>query len=358
MNKENIIKLSLDRLLPKNASVLVGFSGGVDSVVLLTMLKKYRPDLNLFAAHVNHMLRDDAISDAQFCENFCEENNVAYVVTNENVKKYCLDNKLGTEEGARILRHQFFKDWMYLKKIDFLCLGHHKNDRAETIILNFLRGSGIHGLSSMRESEKNIIRPLLDLKKSDILEVASRNNLKWVEDHTNHENDYDRNWLRNDIIPQLETRRKGVVDVLSRNAKQFEMVSDYISKEAEKFILLNYKENKNFSKSTFINIESYKDVHPALQNEILRKLYTIINGSGAKFSGKIIKEVNKWLQSHPKNGGSMSFFSGVRLINKNGELGVDMPDEALFKVRSFIENHKKENIENYSNEEGKSSFAL
>ena len=334
-----------NHLFPENSKVIVALSGGVDSVVLLQTLKNSRPDLHIIAAHCNHNLREQSKEDEDFCKRLCEDNDIHFEVTDLDVVRFCSENKTGTEEGARILRHRFFEELKWTHNTDYLALGHHANDRAETIFFNLLRGTGLAGLSAMKraDNERGIYRPLLGLQKNDILGVAKLQNWNWVEDHTNHESEYDRNWLRNVVFPLLGERRQGLVKILNRTAEQFDLINDFVELQAEKYIRDKSSCNSagNFA---FFDIADYLSEHKALQNAVMLRMWIDLYGSSSNFSNKIIKEFSKWINSDLSNGKSVEFGKSYRLVNRNGLLGVKPNDKtnsldindkllSLYKIR-------------------------
>lgn len=313
----------LNQCFPLNSKVIVALSGGVDSVVLLTSLAKLRDDLDIVAAHCNHNLREASKSDAEFCAELCEQLGVTFELANLDVVSFCSEKRVGTEEGARHLRHLFFKELKDLHNTDYLLLGHHANDRAETVFFNFLRGTGLGGMSAMKKADvkRGIYRPLLGFEKADIIEYAKSHNLTWVEDHTNHEVDYDRNWIRNFVFPALSERRSGIVKVMNRTAEQFDLLNDFIELQARNYITEHISINSAGNVSLF-DINDFLQQHKALQNAVVMQLWVDLYGSSSMFSNKILKEFDKWIQKDMPNGKSVDFGKDFRLINRNGYLGV------------------------------------
>ena len=207
----------------RGAQLVVGLSGGVDSVVLLHALAGLRAMLGLRvrALHVHHGLSANADAWAQFCEAFCAELGIELALERIAVDR---ESALGTEAAARELRYGAFRK----QCADAVVLAHHQDDQAETVLLQLLRGAGVRGSSAMPPvrvlDEANglrLVRPLLGLRRGDILSYAHAAGLRWVEDESNADLAYDRNFVRADIMPRLSARFAGTTATLARAALNF-----------------------------------------------------------------------------------------------------------------------------------------
>ena len=158
-------------LLNKNDKIIVACSGGPDSLTLLNILLKMRAEFNLelIAAHFNHMLRGiEADEDEAFVEKFAQMNNIEFCSKSLDIKEYCHNNKLSLEEGARIARYQFLRDMAKKYQASKIAVGHNKDDQAETVLINLLRGSGSSGIAGISAKSCDIIRPLLSITRVEI----------------------------------------------------------------------------------------------------------------------------------------------------------------------------------------------
>lgn len=318
------IQASLDRHIDPEETVLVALSGGVDSMVMLHTTKLLRPDLRVIAAHVNHGLREEATSDVELCQRTCEGLGVELRVLTADVGKIAREENIGLELAGRQVRHAFFENLRDQENCSAVLLGHHADDRVETLLHNLMRGTGIHGLAAMKQWSpfSRYLRPLLDLTKREIIGIAEENDIEWHEDHTNAESDFDRNWLRNDVVPMLETRRSGVRNSLLRTASAAEDISDYMRSQAKDLLAKNAFVHPDINKSTFFDVDTILEVHPALQAEVIQYIWTKLHGSGSGFSQKRINETIGWLGNESlKNGSSLYFGEGHRLCNRNGRIG-------------------------------------
>lgn len=189
------MNVAFDTLL-ENKVYVCAVSGGVDSVVLLDMCIAHKKS-NLIVAHFNHGIRDDADTDADFVRQLAAQYQLPYVEEKQHL------GKSASEEEARNARYVFLHQVQKQHKADAIITAHHADDVVETIVLNILRGTGWRGLSSLR-STPTIMRPLLSVRKKEILEYANTHALKWREDATNQEDIYTRNYIRHHIIPKID----------------------------------------------------------------------------------------------------------------------------------------------------------
>jgi tRNA(Ile)-lysidine synthase len=200
-------------------NIFIAYSGGIDSHVLLDLcVSEEQLKGKLTAVYVNHGLQAQAISWGKHCEKVCENLGIKFLSLNINAQPVRGESP---EEAARNARYAAFKP--LLAKSDVLLLAQHAEDQLETVLLQLFRGSGLKGLSGMPESmpfgEGVLERPLLDVSKAAIIEYAKYHDLKWIEDPSNRQSHFDRNFLRNDVIPQLKQRWPALACTVSRSAK-------------------------------------------------------------------------------------------------------------------------------------------
>ena len=225
-SKSNLLERASDTLslvVPSGSSILLGLSGGMDSVVLLHVLHALAPRFSwrISALHVHHGLSRNADAWADFCIELCARYNVALQVEHVNIAP--LRDEHGVEAAARKLRHGAFAS----QSCDFVALAHHADDQAETLLLQLLRGAGIRGAAAMpllkSPTAPNLatLRPLLNIQRSELLAYARQQGLHWVEDESNADDYYPRNFLRRHVLPQLEEKFPAYRDTLSRSAQHF-----------------------------------------------------------------------------------------------------------------------------------------
>lgn len=196
-------------MLKPRDSVLIGVSGGPDSVSLFHLLLTFalRFSLRLGVAHLNHCLRqDDSDKDAEFVESLAGRFGIPCYIHKINVRKYQIEHKLSLEEAARRVRHSFLNHVAEKNRFNKIALGHHFDDNAELVLMNLFRGSGPLGISAIPPVRNGkIIRPLLQSNRSEIITFLDQNGLKYISDPSNRDTRFLRNRIRHDLIPLLKT---------------------------------------------------------------------------------------------------------------------------------------------------------
>ena len=206
---------NLSPILSPDHKLLLAFSGGLDSRVLLELLAELRSGIGfeLRAMHVHHGLSPNADDWARFCSDTCATLNVPIEIVRVNVAK---DSGLGLEAAARNARYQALLN----AGADYVVLAHHQDDQAETLLLQLLRGAGAKGLSGMapQDEQRRLRRPLLDTARAELLAFAEQRGLQWITDESNDDISYDRNYCRHEIFPVLEKRFPAAKQTLARSA--------------------------------------------------------------------------------------------------------------------------------------------
>ena len=289
-----------EHLFTQKDKLLLAVSGGVDSVVLCELCKQGGYDFIM--AHCNFKLRgEESERDEQFVRRLGNKYNAEIVIRQFETDKFAAENKLSTQEAARNLRYGWFKKLIQQstdKPINFLLTAHHADDNNETILMNFFRGTGLHGMTGIPESFNYMRRPLLHFSKADLLEFAKEHNLEFVEDSSNQSSKYTRNFFRNEIIPAISKVYPQVNDNLKGNINRF--------KEIEKLYQLGLAGLlKKLCKPKGKEIHIPVKLLMGYNNKAL--VYEIISGYG--FNEKQVDEVvklaesdsGKYIQSPEKN---------------------------------------------------------
>jgi tRNA(Ile)-lysidine synthase len=208
----------------------MAFSGGLDSRVLLEILVHLQNTLGyqLHAMYVHHGLSKNADAWAEFCRNTCLALNVPFKVVHVQVDK---TTGLGVEAAARQARY----DVLTAENADFIALAHHQNDQAETFLLQLFRGAGVKGLSAMMavDAQRRLIRPLLELPRSQLVQYAESLGLQWIEDESNQDTHFDRNFIRKIVLPAIEQRFAHVSASLARTAHHMSEAAGLLEELAE-----------------------------------------------------------------------------------------------------------------------------
>jgi tRNA(Ile)-lysidine synthase len=271
---------SLTTKFLQGKNIVLSLSGGVDSVVLLHYLHAHYPD-KLRAVHCNHHLSKQCDVWEKFCSKLCQSLNIAYL----NIDIH-LDKSSNIEENARKKRYQSLSD--NLEENEVLCTAHHKNDQAETLLLQLFRGAGVAGLASMPTAKTlgkgTHYRPLLNIAKTDIIQYAKDNHLSWVEDDSNADINFRRNFLRLDIMPKLEMVYQNLTNTLARSAKHqsesLHLTQDLAQSDIEQYQLMS--DNR-------LNVERLSALKPYRIKNILR--YHLVNLGFLTPSDKVTQQI-------------------------------------------------------------------
>lgn len=209
--------IKLHNLLEQDKPVLAGISGGADSVALALVLKQL--GYALAAVHCNFHLRgEESERDEQFVRDFCLQQDIPLYVKDFQTEEYAKEKKISIEMAARELRYAYFHELMKSTKISVLAVAHHQNDQAETLLINLIRGTGIHGLRGMLPKNGETVRPMLCVTREEILDYLAEKGQEFVTDSTNLSTDYTRNKIRLELLPYLKTLNPSIISTLNHTA--------------------------------------------------------------------------------------------------------------------------------------------
>ncbi len=276
----NIIKEVVESFFEYGEQIVVGVSGGADSMVLLHALKSSNKNFNLIVAHLNHCLRgEESKRDEKFVYEYCLKNNIEFVCKREDIFKKAQEEKISVEECGRKKRYKFFEKFGCT-----VATAHTLSDVCETFFLNILRGCALKGLLSIPQKRGKIIRPLLTFKREDILDYCKKNNLKFVEDSSNFKEIYLRNRLRLNVIPKLkeinENFENNLLKTLNIVRKDEDFLDDVTKKEFEKAKLnsgldVKYINELHYSIKSRIIVKFLKYNNFSLTNDIVVKIFNL-----------------------------------------------------------------------------------
>lgn len=276
MNELAIIEvLERDCHVDKVNPLLVGFSGGPDSLCLLHILKK--TGFSLLAAHLDHGLRGTSAEEAKQAHMICDQMGIAFITCRVDVRDYMLKNKLSLEEGARHLRYEFLFRSAAEHHAQAVVVAHHADDQVETVLMHLLRGSGLSGLAGMQPySLPNpwsetipLIRPLLTTSRDEILAYLKDNDLTPIYDESNADIRFFRNRIRKELIPVLSTFNPQIKERISRMANVLSADEDFLVHQAE----LAWQTTVSEENDEFLILDRTKlsRLHPGMVRRLVRK---------------------------------------------------------------------------------------
>lgn len=222
-------------LIQAKDKIVLGVSGGPDSITMLDILRQIQEefDFEIVVAHINHMIRKEAIQDEEYVKKYCEKNSIEFFVKRIDVMSVANNRKIGTEEAGRFVRYEFFDEILKQTESNKIAIAHNKNDKVETIIMHLLRGSGLSGLKGIEPIRENVIRPLIECERKEIEKYCDENRLEPRIDKTNFENDYTRNKIRNIVIPYIEKElNPNIIETIDRLSEVVKKEDRYLEKVA------------------------------------------------------------------------------------------------------------------------------
>ena len=306
-------------LINKDDNILVALSGGPDSVFLLHFLNEYSKKLKISCAafHVNHLLRaKEALKDEFFCKAFAEKLGVNFFSVKKNVKAYAKESKISVEEAGRIIRYEEFEKFSAKKGFSKIATAHNANDNAETVLLNLIKGAGLSGIAGIPPLRGKVIRPLLILSKEEIIKYLKYYKLDYRTDLSNLKSRYERNFLRNQIIPLIKGRLNPSLDnTLLKSSEVFRQINDFVkeklNKETKSLVL---KEEDHLS----ISLTELDKVEKDLRGEALRLVFE--REFNIQLSFDQVKKIFSLIDKQP--GRSIELQERTKIIRERNELVV------------------------------------
>lgn len=303
------------------SNFLVAVSGGIDSVVLCELCKQ--AGFNFSIAHCNFKLRgEESERDENFVRSIGEKYGSEVFVKNFDTENYAEEKKLSIQEAARELRYQWFLQLKNENGFSFTLVAHHADDNIETLLMNFFRGTGLHGLTAMpvwNLSQTYILRPLMDVRRSEIQQFAEEHQLKWVEDSSNASSKYTRNFFRNEIIPAIKKVYPNVEKNLLDNIERFKKTEALYSNAVSVLKAKLYEHHGNEIRIPILKLMEHQ--HSSFLYEVIKEfgfgekqvdeLIKLAGAASGKFiendQHQIIKN-RKWFVVVPK------FLSGIETV--------------------------------------------
>lgn len=284
LKNKNLISKTIEtikkyNLIQNKDKIIIGVSGGPDSVCLLYILNEIKEKLSfeIFVAHVNHQLRKEADAETQYVEEICKSLNIQCFVKRVNIMEESRKEKLGTEETGRNARYNFFEEVLQKVGANKIATAHNANDNAETVLMNIFRGTGASGLKGIEPiRDGKFIRPIIECYRNEIEEFCNDNNLNPKIDKSNFENIYTRNRIRNIIIPEIETQfNPNIIKSLNKLSELVSQENDFLEKYCndilEKELVINSKSevSSEVEKSIILDLKKFNKFDKVIKNRIV-----------------------------------------------------------------------------------------
>jgi tRNA(Ile)-lysidine synthase len=313
-------------LFSKDDRILLGVSGGVDSVVMLHLFLKAGYSIGI--AHCNFQLRgEEADNEQQFVRSLADQNGIVFHTKNFDTNDFAAENRISVQMAARKLRYQWFEELREEHHYDVVAMGHNKNDLVETFFINLLRGTGIKGITGIKSRQNHVVRPLLFASREEIMTFSKEFDIDYMEDSSNLTVKYSRNKIRHQIIPEFEKINPNILETIQENVERFQDAYTIYKRAVEgKKNELTHREGSDL----YINIDKLKVLEESktFLFEILKSYH---------FTKDIVKEINENLDKSP---GKEFFSSTHKLIRDRDYLIVankDLSDQRRYYIDKLVD---------------------
>ncbi|BED93022.1 MAG: tRNA lysidine(34) synthetase TilS [Candidatus Paraimprobicoccus trichonymphae] len=307
-------------MLYKTDNLIIGTSGGADSMSLLNFLYDYNLKINKFnliAVHVNHCLRnEESDRDAKFVEDFCMNKNIKLYIKKIDIKKIAKEKKIGLEECGRNVRYSIFNDFSLKYENSKIATAHTLSDSMETFFLNLIRGGNLKSLIGIPPVRKDIIRPLIFISREEIEFYCKFNNIKYVTDSSNFDRNYNRNKVRLDIVPVLKKINPSFNSIFKRFINNIFQEEEYLDNISQKIYLNTKLENQKF------NIKNLKNLDVCIKKRVIFK---------------ILKDFSENIESKHVNLALKSIENNINYINLSCDIKIKLENEILELRKSKID---------------------
>lgn len=255
--------LNLDHI-PQGSTIIVGLSGGPDSVFLLHLLAQARTkkELTVVAAHLDHQWRSNSDIDAQFCTTLCSKLNIELELSQASNFKSLVSKNGSAEDEGRQMRRLFFNQLADKHNASCIALGHHAQDQEETFFIRLIRGSSLAGLTGMKEIDGKYWRPLLSLSKEKITKFLNDNTIPYLVDPTNKDTSYLRNSIRLNVLPAMRAADTRADKNILATMTQLQECENYITAMLDEHY-------QSVVDNTALNITTLLDLHPFMQQQVI-----------------------------------------------------------------------------------------
>lgn len=329
--KDRVLKtIKNNKLILNGDKIVLGVSGGPDSISMLNILRELKEgetlQFSMVVAHINHMIREEAVEDEKYVEDYCKKNGIECYVKRINVIEYAQNNKIGIEEAGRKARYDFFDEIAQKTNANKIAIAHNKNDKIETIIMHILRGSGLSGLKGIEPIRNNrYIRPLIDCERQEIEDYCEKEKLNPRIDKTNFENDYTRNKIRNIVIPYIkEEFNPNIIETINRLSEVITAEENYMDKIVKEIygkILIETKETE-----ISLSLKEFNKQEEVIKNRLI--LYTTrqLMGSSQGIEKIHLKDIIKLCENN----------IGNKYLTPNKNIKILVKDKKIFFISQHV----------------------
>ena len=324
MNFLENVQNYIDRyhMLESGDAVVVGVSGGADSVCLLTVLCDLREmyKLTISAVHVNHMIRgEEADRDEASVRNLCQRYDVPLTVIKKDVPSYAHETGMSEEEAGRDIRYKAFQEEAaHLGGAAKIAVAHNRDDLAETVLFNMVRGSSVAGLAGIKPVRDNIIRPLLGTSRMEIESFLAERKITYVTDSTNLETDYSRNRIRQIVLPELKNINTEAVEHIAKIAEDAAAMSDRTEDRAKCVVDYSADENR-----ALIGVEALSSLDDITAGEAVLRAVHAVCGRRKDITRRHVESVLGLTEL--KSGAGVDLPYGIRVRRNYGEIVFEIP---------------------------------
>lgn len=280
----------INKYIAPDEPVIIGVSGGPDSVYLL--LQTLKRTSNVIVAHINHKTRGRANTlDQKFVKGLAKNHNLTFEL--HTVTEQQAGNQ---EQYYRQERYQFFEKLRQKYKAQWILVAHHLNDNIETVLFNLTKGSFLDGLTGMKATnpQHHILRPLIFTTKDEILAHLHKTETPYRKDKTNKDTDYSRNRIRHNVIPELKSINENLEQTFAGNVVNLQELKEYFDDITTTWLHRNHHQN-------CLSLNEFKKIHPILQKNVIYQLYADIYGEGKKINQKHLEQILKIIHQNATN---------------------------------------------------------
>lgn len=329
--KEKVIQtIKKNKLIINGDKIVLGVSGGPDSISMLDILRKIKEEniiqFDIVVAHINHLIREEAVEDEEYVKKYCEKNGIECYIKRIDVQELAQNKKIGTEEAGRKARYEFFDEISQKTSSNKIAVAHNKNDKIETIIMHVLRGSGTSGLIGIEPIRDNkYIRPLIECERKEIEEYCDNQKLEPRIDKTNFENEYTRNKIRNIVIPYIKMEfNPNIIETINRLSDVVKEEETYINKIVEQ----TYKKLliEKGKKEIVLDLKQFNEQDEVIKNRVILYTVKLINGSTQGVEKIHIRDIVKLCNNN----------IGNKYLTPNKNLKILIKNKKIFFISQIV----------------------